>query len=121
MAWTDSSPTSRIFTQAILNPLLESTQGTTNKPLPTSYSTTGGILTDTIDHRRRQLAHWWPQPGVENVHDSYGRFSNHGVRYRVRRRGPREHGHGHDRCRVRVLRLRQHDHRRDRRRPGTML
>ncbi len=48
MAWTDSSPTSRIFTQAILNPLLESTQGTTNKPLPTSYSTTGGILTDTI-------------------------------------------------------------------------
>jgi hypothetical protein len=47
--WTDSSPTSRIFIQAILNPITESTQGTTNKPLPTTYSTTGGILSDTIN------------------------------------------------------------------------
>jgi len=47
--WTDSAPTSRIFIQAILNPLTESTQGTTNKPLPTTYSTTGGVLSDAIN------------------------------------------------------------------------
>lgn len=48
-AWTDSSPTSRVFIQAVLNPLTESAQGTTNKALPTTYSTTGGILSDTIN------------------------------------------------------------------------
>lgn len=48
-AWTDSSPTSRVFIQAVLNPLTESTQGTTNLALPTTYSTTGGILSDTIN------------------------------------------------------------------------
>jgi hypothetical protein len=47
--WTDSTPTSRIFIQALLNPITESTQGTTNLALPTTYSTTGGILSDTIN------------------------------------------------------------------------
>ena len=49
MPWTDSNPTSRVFTQAVVNPLTESTQGTTNLALPTTYSTTGGILSDTIN------------------------------------------------------------------------
>src|SRR5215472_13968480 len=49
MAWTSSSPTSRVFIQAVLNPLTESTQGTSNLALPTTYSTTGGILSDTIN------------------------------------------------------------------------
>jgi len=49
MPWTDSSPTSRVFAQALKNPLTESTQGTTNLALPTTYSTTGGILSDTIN------------------------------------------------------------------------
>lgn len=49
MAWTSSTPTSRVFIQAVLNPLTESTQGTSNLALPTTYSTTGGILSDTIN------------------------------------------------------------------------
>ena len=49
MPWTDSSPTSRVFIQAVRNPLTESMQGTSNLALPTTYSTTGGILSDTIN------------------------------------------------------------------------
>jgi hypothetical protein len=40
---------SAIFQQAIKNPLLYSVVGSGNLTLPTSYSTTGGILSDTID------------------------------------------------------------------------
>jgi len=49
MAWTGSTPTSRVFIQAVLNPLTDSAQGTTNLALPTGYSATGGLLTDTIN------------------------------------------------------------------------
>jgi len=49
MAWTSSTPTSRVFLQAVLNPLTDSAQGTTNLALPTGYSATGGLLTDTIN------------------------------------------------------------------------
>jgi hypothetical protein len=49
MAWTSSTPTSRVFIQAVKNPLTESAQGTSNLALPTTYSTTGGILSDTIN------------------------------------------------------------------------
>lgn len=45
MGWTVSA----IFQQAIKNPLLASVQGTSNVTLPTGYSTTGGILSDTIN------------------------------------------------------------------------
>jgi hypothetical protein len=45
-AWTDSSPTSRIFTQALLNPILLGAQATTG--FPTSYSATG-LLGDTVN------------------------------------------------------------------------
>src|SRR5215472_12499589 len=45
MAWTDS----RVFTQAVLNPLTQSAQGRSNAALTTGMSSTGGILTDTIN------------------------------------------------------------------------
>jgi hypothetical protein len=46
--WTDSSPTSRIFTQALLNPLLRGAQaGTSGTGWPTGYSATG-LLGDTV-------------------------------------------------------------------------
>jgi hypothetical protein len=48
--WTDSSPTSRIFTQAMVNPLLGRANQATS---PTGYDTTsggsGGLLADTIN------------------------------------------------------------------------
>lgn len=44
-AWTDSSPTSRIFVQAILNPLTASAWSTTE---PTTYGT-NGLSADTIN------------------------------------------------------------------------
>ena len=44
MPWTDSSPTSRIFTQAILNPLTASAWSTTE---PTTYGA-NGLSADTI-------------------------------------------------------------------------
>jgi hypothetical protein len=50
MPWTDSSPTSRIFAQAILNPLTGRVNQATS---PTGYDTTsggsGGLLADTVD------------------------------------------------------------------------
>ncbi len=45
MAWTDSSPTSRIFAQAILNPLTASAWSTTE---PTTYGA-NGLSADTIN------------------------------------------------------------------------
>lgn len=45
MAWS----TSAIFQQALKNPLLAGVQGTSNITLPTGWSTTGGILTDTVN------------------------------------------------------------------------
>ena len=49
MPWTDSSPTSRVFAQAVKNPLTEAAQGTSNLALPTTYSATGGLLSDTVN------------------------------------------------------------------------
>jgi len=45
MPWTDSSPTSRIFTQAILNPLTASVWSTTE---PTTYGA-NGLSADTVN------------------------------------------------------------------------
>jgi hypothetical protein len=45
MPWTDSTPTSRIFTQAILNPLTASAWSTTE---PTTYGA-NGLSADTIN------------------------------------------------------------------------
>lgn len=45
MTWSGSA----VFVQAVLNPLTVSAQGSSNAALPTGFSTTGGILTDTIN------------------------------------------------------------------------
>lgn len=45
MAWTDSSPTSRVFIQAVLNPLTASAWSTTE---PTTYGT-NGLSADAIN------------------------------------------------------------------------
>lgn len=45
-AWTDSSPTSRIFIQALVNPIAFGAGATTG--FPTSYSSTG-LLGDTVN------------------------------------------------------------------------
>ncbi len=45
MAWSGSA----IFQQWLKNPMLQAIQGSSNAALPTSMSTTGGILTDTIN------------------------------------------------------------------------
>jgi len=44
MAFTASA----IFSQSLKNPLLASASGTTNVTLPTGFSATGGLLSDTI-------------------------------------------------------------------------
>jgi|ERR1700722_5334074 len=45
MAWSASA----IFQQAIKNPILYSVVGSGSLTLPTSYSTTGGLLSDTVN------------------------------------------------------------------------
>ena len=45
MPWTDSSPTSRVFIQAVLNPLTASVWSTTE---PTTYGA-NGLSSDTVD------------------------------------------------------------------------
>jgi hypothetical protein len=45
MSWTNSA----IFREAMKNPLTASASGTSNVTLPTGYSATGGIVSDTIN------------------------------------------------------------------------